>query len=243
MTVDPYRGIPLWILFRLVRLAGVKHAEVTPKFLDSAPSAVRSVRKISLGMHLPNAGIEGWDFSSGAHEIQISDFIAGIQKLSTHFVFDYAVCHPPEASENERSMDLYFHSLRKLKMPIVLENIQTCTGSDFFQFHSCCKQALGEQLLGVCLDIPHAVLSGHNWQRFFFQFGPQVKVVHLSDIEGNADQHRPFGKRSVLSLPSILGVLNKYNYQGILNFEMMPAGARDIATMFRNIRQARKLFE
>jgi sugar phosphate isomerase/epimerase len=243
MTVGPYKGIPLPVLFRAVRLIGVRRVEVTPQFLNFVPSSLRMVQGMSLGFHLPSAGLEGYDFSSRSRHSDIDDFIVQIHDLSKHISFQYAVCHPPEAPERDRSLDLYFQSLRKLNLPLVLENIQTCAGQDFLQFHSRCQQTLGDQLLGVCLDISHARLSGDEWQDMFRHFGSQIRVIHLSEIRGTEDRHAPFGAESTLPLQSILDYLLTWNYQGILNFEILPEGFRGIVQMFRNIRQAKKLFD
>lgn len=243
MTVDPYKGIPLSVLFRAVRTAGIRHAEITPQFFHSGSSVLRAVRGMRLGLHLPNAAIEGWDLSSGSRVSEIRDFIARVRGLSAEIHIEYAVCHPPESPEDERSTSLYFDSLRNLSLPLVLENIRTCTGRDFLQFHSRCKQELGDQLHGVCLDIPHAVLSGQDWRLLFLHFTSRIKVVHLSDVEGSEDRHRPFGRHSTLSLPGILRFLARQDYQGVLNFEIMPVGSLGILDMFRNIRHAQKMFE
>jgi len=243
MTVDPYKGIPLSVLFRFVRLAGVRHAEVTPKFLDSRSSTLRSAQGLSLGLHLPNAGIEGWDLSSLSHQHKIDAFIKDVRSISDQLQFQYAVCHPPESPENDRSESQYFESLRKLNLPLMLENIQTCSGRDFVQFHNRFQMALQDHTLGICLDIPHAVLSGDNWQDLFQRFKSRVRVIHLSDIQGREDLHAPFRKTGTLQLQSILEYLKQQAYQGVINFEILPDGLGGILQMFRNIRQAQKLFE
>ncbi|NQT24429.1 TIM barrel protein [candidate division KSB1 bacterium] len=243
MTVDPYKGIPLPVLFRFVRWAGVRHAEVTPKFLFSHSFILRSIRGMSLGFHLPNAGLDGYDFSSNSYQSEIKDVITRVSNLSKHVQFKYAVCHPPESPKKDRSLSLYFQSLRELNLPLVLENIQSCAGHDFIRFHAQCQQELNDQLLGVCLDVSHARLSGDNWQNLFQLFKSQIQVIHLSDIQGREDKHAPFRDDSTLSLHSILDYLLEQKYKGVLNFEILPEGLHGIIQMFRNIRQAQKLFD
>lgn len=240
--MDPYKGVPLSVLFCLVRLAGVRHAEVTRKFLDVHAATLRTVRGMSLGLHLPNAGLDGYDFSSNSHTLEIQAVIDQVHRLSKEISFQYVVCHPPESPEKNRSLDLYFEFLCKLNLPLVLENIQTCAGQNFIEFHAQCRQELKDLLFGVCLDIPHAKLSGDDWQALFQHFGLQIRVIHLSDTAGDEDRHAPFRADGTLPLESILDYLLEQNYQGILNFEILPEGLQDVRHMFLNIRKAQRVF-
>jgi len=45
--------------------------------------------------------------------------------------------------------------------------------------------------LGVTLDVGHAKMNGYDWQAFIETFGERIRVCHLHDNDGTADQHRP----------------------------------------------------
>ena len=71
----------------------------------------------------------------------------------------------------------------------------------------------------------------------------QIRVIHLSDIKGRDDLHAPFRESGTLKLQSILDHLKGNGYQGVINFEILPDGLGGIRHLFKNIRQAQKLFE
>jgi len=55
------------------------------------------------------------------------------------------------------------------------------------------------QYLSVTLDVGHAKVNGHDWREFVDRFGNRIRVCHLHDNDGTADQHRPFpGHESVV---------------------------------------------
>ena len=45
--------------------------------------------------------------------------------------------------------------------------------------------------LGVTLDVGHAKLTGDDWRAFVDRFGDRIRVCHLHDNDGTADQHEP----------------------------------------------------
>lgn len=55
------------------------------------------------------------------------------------------------------------------------------------------------QYLRVTLDVGHAKVDGHGWREFVGEFGHRIRVCHLHDNDGTADQHEPFpGYESVV---------------------------------------------
>jgi sugar phosphate isomerase/epimerase len=48
------------------------------------------------------------------------------------------------------------------------------------------------EYLGVTLDVGHANVNGHDWRTFVEEFGRRIRVCHLHDNDGTADQHEPF---------------------------------------------------
>jgi sugar phosphate isomerase/epimerase len=45
--------------------------------------------------------------------------------------------------------------------------------------------------LGVTLDVGHAKVNGEDWRAFVAEFGQRIRVCHLHENDGSADQHRP----------------------------------------------------
>jgi len=44
---------------------------------------------------------------------------------------------------------------------------------------------------GVTLDVGHAKVNGYDWEAFVDRFGDRIRVCHLHDNDGTADQHEP----------------------------------------------------
>jgi sugar phosphate isomerase/epimerase len=52
--------------------------------------------------------------------------------------------------------------------------------------------------LGVTLDVGHAKVAGVDPERFVDRFGDRIRVCHLHDNDGTADQHRPLREYGTL---------------------------------------------
>ncbi|WP_135363768.1 sugar phosphate isomerase/epimerase family protein [Halosimplex halophilum] len=51
--------------------------------------------------------------------------------------------------------------------------------------------AVAPEYLGVTLDVGHAKVNGYHWRKFVDRFGDRIRVCHLSDNDGTADDHEP----------------------------------------------------
>lgn len=60
------------------------------------------------------------------------------------------------------------------------------------------------QYLSVTLDVGHAKVNGYDYREFVEEFGHRIRVCHLHDNDGTADQHEPLpGYESVVeSIPA-----------------------------------------
>ncbi|WP_262177191.1 sugar phosphate isomerase/epimerase family protein [Haloarcula laminariae] len=47
------------------------------------------------------------------------------------------------------------------------------------------------EYFGVTLDVGHAKVNGVDWGAFVDRFGDRIRVCHLHDNDGTADQHEP----------------------------------------------------
>jgi len=52
--------------------------------------------------------------------------------------------------------------------------------------------------LGVTLDVGHAKVNSEDWRSFVDEFGDRIRVCHLHDNDGTADQHRPLPEHAPL---------------------------------------------
>ena len=52
--------------------------------------------------------------------------------------------------------------------------------------------------LGVTLDVGHAKVNGEDWRRFVEVFDERIRVCHLHDNDGTADQHEPLPEYEAL---------------------------------------------
>ena len=193
-----------------------------------------------LGLHLPNQGNCGYDFSYRHVQDRILELLKKIERHKSFFDFQYAVFHPPQEQMAERSYPLFIKNLKQMPFPIILENVRELTISQFESFYKELKGDLQDQLQGICVDIPHAFLEGQNWEDYFHLFGHEVKVIHLSDCKGSVDSHLPFGMGGDLCLEDILRRLQNLDFKGFMNFEILPPSLATIHQLFKNYLTVRK---
>lgn len=241
LTADNYKNIPVSFILRMLRWSGVGFSEVTTNALSSPDRTLRSTRGMKLGLHLPNWGNCGFDFSSSGQKEKVESLLHKIDQYRKIFNFRYAVFHPPEENLIHRSYEFYIRNIRQIHIPLVLENIRSLSLKQFLEFYKRIKKELGNRQIGICLDIPHAILSGEDWKEYYHLLNSAVKVIHLSDCD-EEDRHLPFGMGGTLDLDNILATLDKFGFDGILNFEIKPPSIRHLDVVFENYLQARKYF-
>jgi hypothetical protein len=239
VTIDRYQGIPASLLLCLLKWIGISFFEVTIHMIQNPKKAFNIDPDSSLGLHLPNVYNVGFDFSSLDKVAEINHTLKQIH-LNRH-IFQYAVVHPPQADTSSPALNYYITNLKQIQVPLVLENIPEMSFKNFNNFLNRIEKSLGKAL-GICLDIPHAELSGEEWKRYWHHFHDKIQVVHLSDCNLKVDLHIPFGLGGQIHLHSILSFL-KQNFNGILNFEMQPPSLKDLDAYFDSVIQAYRLFE
>jgi hypothetical protein len=165
-----------------------------------------------------------------------------IEQYRDAFHFQYAVFHPPENDSSQQSFDFYIHNLLKIKIPLFLENPQGWPLDQFNHFLFQVQSKLGDQLHGICLDIPHVYLSGKDWIQFYRMLHDKIWIIHLSDCKENEDLHLPFGFGGDLNLQDILKTLDREGFDGILNFEINPPSLNELNSVFETYLQAKEFF-
>jgi sugar phosphate isomerase/epimerase len=85
----------------------------------------------------------------------------------------------------------------RVGVPLCLENQPrsdakrryTTTPDDLAELLS--EIPVGPDSFGVTLDVGHAKVNGVGWERFVDRFGDRIRVCHLHDNDGTADDHEP----------------------------------------------------
>lgn len=243
LTADNYSHIPVSIILRMLRWMGVDFSEVTINIFSHPKRALRSSRGMKLGLHLPNIGNCGFDFSCVEQKDKVESALNTIKRYEELFDFQYTVFHIPEKDSNHDAFEFYLHNLRQIETPLVLENIIGWSPEQFFGFYRRLKVELGEQIIGMCLDVPHAYISRSDWKAFFLESNLEVKVIHLSDCNPEEDLHLPFGLCGSLDLDKILTTLYNLEFNGVINFEIKPTSLRNLNVFFNSYLQAKAIFQ
>ncbi len=238
-TADSFRFLSVATVLRVFRWNGLRFAEVTTAVFRNPGKSRRYAGDMKLGLHLPNAGNRGYDFSSQKHSAIIRDDLLRIGRYRNLFCFQYAVFHPPEMGGPVGADGFFIQNLLQVGVPLVLENTRGYTPESFIDFFKRLKKDLGDRLWGICLDIPHAYLTNQRWETYFRRLRPYIRVIHLSDCKDGDDKHLPFGIGGDLALKSILTFLKDKRYDGFLNFEILPPSLLGALHLFPMIRQLR----
>jgi len=238
-TADSFRFLSVANVLRIFRWSGLRFAEVTTAVFCNPDKALRYTGSMKLGLHLPNAGNRGYDFSSQKHAAIIRDDLLRIGHHRCLFRFQYAVFHPPEMGTLDSTKEFFIQNLRQVGVPLVLENIRGYTPETLMDFYKWLKNDLGDRLWGICLDIPHAHLTDRRWKDYFYMLRAYVRVIHLSNCKDGDDKHLPFVVEGDLALEPILTLLKREKYDGFLNFEILPPSIPDAIRLFPMIQQLR----
>ncbi len=232
LTIEKYRGIEPSILLNFVRMVGVRFAETTESIFDDLESILRVKKQTKLGLHLPIVEQEGYDFSCMAAKDRIDHLIENVNTHWRELDLQYCLSHPPENHVQKVngpvSKEFLFENLKRLKPPVIIENIPEVRGFKFPPFYEEARKAMGEKLWGMCYDGPHAFLSRPDWLELYEEFKQEIRVIHLSDCSKTEDLHMPFGQGGVLPIQDLLARLQKDSYNSIINLELLPKSLKDI---------------
>src|SRR5690606_9511643 len=72
---------------------------------------------------------------------------------------------------------------------------------------------VGAPNIGICFDVPRAVVSTGGWEKELRAALPYVRSVHASDTEGGSDAHWPQG-RGAIDRRRVLEVREEAGYDG-----------------------------
>jgi len=252
ITIDKYKGINPSVLIRLIRKIGLNFIEITKSIFDDLPDALNELGKIKTGFHLPNYGDHGFDFSCEEQQEKIDRLISQINQHYHDLHIHYCLSHPPECPpksnvSRNKSNSILFDNLKKLKPPIVLENVAGLSQAQFETFFLKAKAAIGSKVMGQCYDAPHYFTRGDDpvsiLNNLDGDINSVIKTIHLSDCTREKDAHLPFGLGGSLPVDDVLESLKKQNYSGIINLELLPRSLADLQAVVDSYLKVLKMFD
>ncbi len=93
-------------------------------------------------------------------------------------------------------------------------------------------ERIGSSKFGICLDTGHLNLTDKNQCEFILKAGDKLKALHITDNDGNTDQHLMPFNRGTVDFPEIIKALKEIKYNGIFNLEI--PGERSIPLELRD---------
>ena len=93
-------------------------------------------------------------------------------------------------------------------------------------------ERIGSSKFGICLDTGHLNLTDKNQREFILKAGDKLKALHITDNDGNTDQHLMPFNRGTVDFPEIIKALKEIKYNGIFNLEI--PGERSIPLELRD---------
>jgi len=244
ITVDKFKGIQPSMILRLLRWMGVNFVELTKSAFEDLPNVLTEIGTIKTGIHLPNLFDQGFDFSSVDRAPEINQIIEHINHNYHQLNIQYCLSHPPESQPDHHNSNKYFfENLKRLKPPIIIENIASLSRTQFEDFYHQAELKLDSQLIGKCFDAPHYFVRGDDPVAILKSNDQAIKSIHLSNCKKNKDAHLPFCADGDLPIDSILATLQEINYRGIINLELLPRSLMDVNNIIHSYLKVIKVFD
>jgi len=234
-------------LLALVRRFGVRFAEFNPTVFGDLAAAVRQINgDIAAGFHLPLIAEHGFDLTQRENKDKIDDLIYFINQHRHELNLLYCVAHPPEVgadgASSEEELEFLVENLKRLDVPVILENVETWSPSDFDSVAEVIRHELKRKFLGLCFDPAHAFLRGEDIFARFAAIVPQVRCIHLSDCARGHDAHLPLG-RGELPVDKFLQHVAHLRYDGIINLEVMPSSLQEVGEVVNSYLRVLRVFK
>lgn len=168
--------------------------------------------------------------------------------IASYLEIEWVVVHPiklqynagiqKEREENMKFFQTLIPLLEKYHVKICLENLYESVGqriaegvcanpADAIAYIDKLNELAGKQLFGLCLDSGHLQLTHQDSYRYIQLLGNRIKLLHLHENDGIADQHQmPYsfgnGKRMGQNWKQFIMALKEIEFDGTLSFETYP---------------------
>jgi len=232
VTIAEYKGLMPSKLISGLRSLGVEFFEINRTVFSDVENVIKAVDKTVTAFHLPLVFEDQWDFSCPAFQDEIDETITLINDNIETLHIQHAICHPPEPKELTTEMEMkdevLFENLKKLNLSIYFENVLTVSDDQFMDFYAKAKQALGNQVKGMCFDAPHSFITGHDPVAHYEQLADHIGCVHLSDCSPQEDTHIPFDSGGCLPVDAFLDALVEHDFEGYITLEIQPTSMDDL---------------
>ncbi len=216
-TIQPYESLECEHIIKFAKTLGIESGEINPQGvnLKNVNTIIEALDGMITTFHLPVAEIEGFDFSHPEKQKEIDEVIKLINTYGDKLNIILGVFHPVELKGD---YDTLVANLKKLKIPLVVENIYHLSDEDFIDVYKKFKEELGSQLEGWLFDVAHSYLrNGPETYMDLLDKMPfdELKEIHLSDCSEGEDSHYAFGA-GVLPADKILREIKKRGFRKII---------------------------
>ncbi|NUO82181.1 sugar phosphate isomerase/epimerase [candidate division KSB1 bacterium] len=246
LTLSEFNGKKPSELLALVRQFGVNFVEFNPTVFGDLSNVIPHMTDVASGFHLPLVAEHGYDFTQPDAKEKIDEAIYLINQHRLDLNLLYCVAHPPEAKDDnesiEEALEFLLENLVRLEAPVILENIETWSQGDFDRLAKVFRSELRKQSLGLCFDPAHAFLRGENIFERYSEIAQYVRCIHLSDCAKGHDAHLPLGQGE-MPISDFLRHVAKSGYDGIINLEVVPSSLQEIKAVVSSYMQVLRVFK
>jgi sugar phosphate isomerase/epimerase len=228
-TIEPFQGLSPSLLLATMRAVGIAFVEFNHRSLCDLARTSRKMGNIQAAFHLPYICDDGYDFSCNDHEKEIAALTKQINASRNSLHLHHAIAHPPEGpDQSDQAWNFLLNHLKKLELPIYLENVFSGQPELFPQHYFRIQKALGRQLAGMCFDACHFFIAGQDplaqWQNLHTHVG----CVHLSDCLPHEDAHLPFNCGGKLPISRLLLAMKQSRFNGYITLEIKPPSLEEV---------------
>lgn len=216
-TIQTYKGLECEYIIKFAKTLGIEAGEINPKGvnLSNVEVVINALGEMKTTFHLPVEGIEGFDFAYPEKQKEIDDIIKLINNYGKRLNLILGVFHPVETHGDFETL---VSNLKRLNIPLVIENIFLTSDEEFQNQYTQFKQELGSQLKGWLFDVAHSFLrNGPETYMNLLDKMPftELEEIHLSDCTKNEDSHYAFGA-GVLPIDKILKEIKNKGFKKII---------------------------
>lgn len=215
-----------------MKMIGINFVELNVRALADTKAVSRKMNGMVSSFHLPIVNDDGWDFSCLDFTEEIDETIRKINQNKHRLNMQHVVSHPPEQPVSHQRLrtciDFLFKNLRRLDLPVYLENVPGYGPQDIIEMLERAKKVLGGQAAGICFDAPHFLISGYDVVEQYKALKPHIGCLHLSDCFAHKDAHLPFNTTGVMPIDRLLKELKNQGFSGYITLEIRPRSLREL---------------